>query len=151
MDKAIISTPLIFMELIADKTHLLAINFIDKPTSEQTNLPPVIQQAQNDINAYLKNPTHEFTTPYKLTGTSLQQKIWKLLTTIPAKETKTYGELASALHTSPRVVGNACRANPIPIIIPCHRVVAANGLGGYAGQKKGSMFNIKTTLLDHEQ
>ncbi len=62
-----------------------------------------------------------------------------------------FGALAERLHTSPRAVGNACRANPIPIVIPCHRVVSATGLGGYSGKTGGAQLALKRRLLEHER
>jgi len=83
-------------------------------------------------------------------GTSFQKAVWRELTQIPLGETRTYGEIANKLHSSPRAVGNACRKNPIAIIIPCHRVVSAKGIGGYAGATEGKQLNIKRWLLNHE-
>jgi methylated-DNA-[protein]-cysteine S-methyltransferase len=84
------------------------------------------------------------------TSTPLQRKTWQLLRKIPCGATVTYSDLAKRLHTSPRVVGNACRRNPFPLIIPCHRVVAINGLGGFAGKRGGALLAIKKWLLRHE-
>ncbi|MCW8899197.1 MAG: methylated-DNA--[protein]-cysteine S-methyltransferase [Gammaproteobacteria bacterium] len=83
-------------------------------------------------------------------GTAFQKSVWSELSKIPLGETRTYGEIAKALKSSARAVGNACRRNPIAIIIPCHRVVSAKGLGGYAGETSGRQLNIKRWLLNHE-
>ena len=83
-------------------------------------------------------------------GTKFEKSVWQALSAIPLGETRTYGDLAKKLNSSPRAVGNACRKNPIQIVIPCHRVVSANGLGGYAGETTGKQINIKTWLLKHE-
>jgi len=72
------------------------------------------------------------------------------LQSIPYGETRTYGEIAKRLKTSPRAVGNACRNNPLPIIIPCHRVLAATGIGGYDGAVDGKKLDIKLSLLKLE-
>jgi methylated-DNA-[protein]-cysteine S-methyltransferase len=72
------------------------------------------------------------------------------LRSIPPGRTRTYGELASKLGTSARAVGGACRANPCPVVVPCHRVVAANGLGGFAGDTSGRKLEVKRWLLRHE-
>lgn len=92
-------------------------------------------------------PTHHLL----LKGTLFQKKVWQALTKIPYGKTVTYGHLANQLGTSPRAIGNACRQNPIPIIIPCHRVVAQNNLGGYAGFTGGEKLGIKDWLIKHEQ
>ena len=82
-----------------------------------------------------------------LNVTPFQRKVLNQLQQIPYGETRTYGEIAKILKTSPRAVGNACRNNPIPIVIPCHRVVAANGIGGYDGATHGKTLAIKYQLL----
>lgn len=101
------------------------------------------------IKRYFCNPRCKFDLPMNIGGTLLQKKIWRALQKIPAGKVKTYGELAKIVKTNPRVIGNACRLNPLLIIIPCHRVIAANGLGGYCG-KKSRNIKIKKWLLTHE-
>ena len=83
-------------------------------------------------------------------GSLFQQKVWAELLIIPSGKTLTYSEIAVKLSSSPRAVGNACRANPYPFLIPCHRVVAVSSLGGYSGQTVGPLMVIKETLLSHE-
>ena len=83
-------------------------------------------------------------------GTPFQKKVWLALQKIPAGQVMTYGELAKQLKTSARAVGNACRANPMPLVIPCHRVVAKSGLGGFSGSQEGAPIKIKKWLLEHE-
>ena len=78
------------------------------------------------------------TIPVSLTGTVFQKSVWRELRKIPLGETRTYGEIAKKLNSSPRAVGNACRKNPVPIIVPCHRVVSAKGIGGFAGKINGT-------------
>ena len=90
------------------------------------------------------------TIPVVLAGTGFQKSVWRELRKIPLGETRTYGEIAKKLNSSPRAVGNACRKNPVPIIVPCHRVVSAKGIGGFAGKIKGREINIKRWLLNHE-
>ena len=86
----------------------------------------------------------------QLNVSPFQEKVLKQLLRIPYGETRTYGEIAKVLKTSPRAIGNACRRNPLSIIIPCHRVVAANGIGGYSGQTEGEQLAIKRRLLQLE-
>lgn len=83
-------------------------------------------------------------------GTPFQQRVWRELCAIPGGEVRSYGELSRQLESSPRAVAGACRANPLPLLIPCHRVVAANGPGGYMGQRSGTALAIKQWLLQHE-
>ena len=83
-------------------------------------------------------------------GTAFQKAVWQELMKIPGGEVRTYKDIALKLGSSPRAVGNACRQNPIPILIPCHRVVSVSGPGGYAGKTAGREMQIKKWLLMHE-
>ncbi|MGD8842988.1 MAG: methylated-DNA--[protein]-cysteine S-methyltransferase [Gammaproteobacteria bacterium] len=83
-------------------------------------------------------------------GTDFQQRVWRALRAIPPGQVVTYGALARRLRSSARAVGNACRHNPVPIVVPCHRVVAAAGPGGFAGDRDGRLVDIKLRLLAHE-
>ena len=83
-------------------------------------------------------------------GTTFQQRVWRALCEIPVGETRTYGELAKLLNSAPRAVGQACRRNPLPILVPCHRVVSAQGIGGYDGAEAGVELQRKRWLLRHE-
>jgi methylated-DNA-[protein]-cysteine S-methyltransferase len=88
-------------------------------------------------------------------GSPHARKVWQALCFIPVGETRSYGEIAREIGSSPRAVGQACRANPWPLFIPCHRVIPANasgtGPGGYAGQREGALADIKAWLLEHER
>ncbi|MEO8386699.1 MAG: MGMT family protein, partial [Betaproteobacteria bacterium] len=75
---------------------------------------------------------------------------WQAMRAIKAGATQTYGELSASIDSSPRAVGTACGQNPVPIVVPCHRVVAATGLGGFMGGKKNDSLRIKRWLLAHE-
>jgi len=83
-------------------------------------------------------------------GTAFQQQVWASLLRIPVGRTVSYGDLARELGTGPRAVGGACRSNPIPVVVPCHRVVATHGLGGYSGERGGDWLEKKRWLLAHE-
>jgi len=84
-------------------------------------------------------------------GTPFQRHVWSALREIPHGQTRSYGDLARQLTSSPRAVAGACRANPIALLIPCHRVVAQKGLGGYAGATQGPELEFKAWLLRHER
>lgn len=95
---------------------------------------PLLQEAKRQINAYFDGSLEQFTLPLAPAGTPFQLSLWAALGEIPYARTLTYGALARRLETSPRATGMACGANPVPLIIPCHRVVGAAGqLGGYSG------------------
>ena len=106
----------------------------------------------SQFKQYLSNPAIAWKIDLVWPGVSdFQKTVLDYLSTIPLGTTKTYGQVANDLQTSARAVGNACRRNPFPITIPCHRVVAQNGLGGYDGDINEGRLAIKSLLLKHEQ
>jgi methylated-DNA-[protein]-cysteine S-methyltransferase len=111
-----------------------------------------VENVKRKVEQYLKpaSSLKSLNIDVRLNVTPFQEKVLKQLQKIPFGETRTYGEIAKILKTSPRAVGNACRANPLPIIIPCHRVTAVNGLGGYDGATSGGLLDIKRKLLEQE-
>lgn len=104
------------------------------------------------LRAYCHNPAHRFDLPLELAGTAFQRRVWALLLQIPAGQTRTYGDAAVELHSAARAVGQACAANPYAPIVPCHRIVARAGLGGFAHStaEDGHLLAIKRWLLQHE-
>jgi methylated-DNA-[protein]-cysteine S-methyltransferase len=100
---------------------------------------------------YFTNPRARFDVPLVLDGTPFQRLVWRALRRIPSGRVMTYGELARQLKTSARAVGNACRANPVPLFVPCHRVVAKGGEGGFMGRRGGPALGLKRWLLQHER
>jgi methylated-DNA-[protein]-cysteine S-methyltransferase len=110
----------------------------------------LMARALEQLLNYLEDSSVQFDLPVMTMGTAFQQKVWSILETIPAGETRTYGELARAIGSSPRAVGGACKNNPVAVLVPCHRVVSAQGPGGYAGCTAGDNLQVKTWLLKHE-
>ena len=104
----------------------------------------------SQIAAYVRDPDFRFDVPVLLSGTVHQMQVWQALRDIPRGEARTYGALAQQLDSSPRAIGRACGDNPIPLIIPCHRVVAKNGPGGFMHHASGAPLAIKGWLLRHE-
>ena len=101
-----------------------------EPQSDET---PLLNRAVHQLNAYFFCGLRHFDLPLAPHGTAFQRAVWQQMQAIPYGDTRTYGELARWLRSAPRAVGGACGRNPIPIIVPCHRVVASGGLGGYSG------------------
>jgi methylated-DNA-[protein]-cysteine S-methyltransferase len=93
----------------------------------------VFTKLRDEMTAYFDGSLQAFQTPVAPRGSTFQQKFYTALCAIPYGETRTYGDLAKSLGVSAQAIGQACGANPIAIMIPCHRVLAANGLGGYSG------------------
>jgi len=107
----------------------------------------VLKEGLRQLEAFFNGELHTFDLPLAPAGTDFQQAVWERLLAIPFGATRTYGDLALSLAALARPVAAACGANPIPIIIPCHRVVAADGLGGYSGH---GGIESKVWLLKHE-
>ncbi|MEE2999577.1 MAG: methylated-DNA--[protein]-cysteine S-methyltransferase [Pseudomonadota bacterium] len=106
---------------------------------------PILNDARHQLTEYLDKKRTKFTIPLNPSGTVFEKAVWNKISTIPHGTTNTYGEVANNLNTAPRAIGNACGKNPIPIFIPCHRVVGKNNkLTGFSG---GSGIETKETLI----
>ncbi|MCP5268158.1 MAG: methylated-DNA--[protein]-cysteine S-methyltransferase [Zoogloeaceae bacterium] len=149
---AIVSAPGFSLGIRCDGDDwVAAIDFLG-PQPEQSGTSLLARETARQLHAFLQDPAFVFGLPLKPSGTPFQRRVWQQVAAIPCSETRTYGELARALHNAPRAVGQACGANPFPIVIPCHRVVAANGrLGGFNQHREGFPLDIKSWLLAHEQ
>ena len=108
------------------------------------------ERAAKQLTAYLQNPDTRFDLPLRVEGTEFQKALWRALREIPRGKTLTYGELARRLGAEARAIGQACGDNRLPIVIPCHRVVAANGIGGFSHSTSGYLIEAKRWLLMHE-
>lgn len=131
----------------SDENYIKAVHF--GRSEYKTKLTPLISEAVNQLREYFKGDRKIFTVPLNPDGTDFQQKVWKALTEIPYGQTISYGEIAEKIGKprGARAVGNANNKNPIAIMIPCHRVIGANGsLTGYAAG-----LNIKKQLLSLEK
>ena len=109
--------------------------------------PFVLNEECKQIQEYLNNPTISLTVNLQKQGTDFRNKVWAEICKIPVGQVLSYSELAGKVGSGARAVANACRDNPFPGIIPCHRVVAVSGLGGYAGETSGKLLKIKKKLL----
>ena len=112
---------------------------------------PLAKAVAQQVAAYFQDPTFVFDLPLLTQGTAFQQKVWAQIKQIPCGATLNYQTVGRLMACgSPRAVGGACGANPYPLIVPCHRVVGARGMGGFANHATGSFLNIKKWLLAHE-
>lgn len=130
---------------------LTGVVFLPAGASPQRPTGAFAARVCEQLLQYLENPDAKFTVPFKAGGTAHQQKVWQAMLAIPRGQTRSYGELAAQLKSGAQAVGQACGANPIPIVIPCHRVVAKSGLGGFMRHASGAALDIKRWLLAHEQ
>jgi methylated-DNA-[protein]-cysteine S-methyltransferase len=97
------------------------------------NGSPLLAEAARQLDAYFAGSLTDFDLPLRPAGSAFEQSVWMQMQKIPYGRTRCYGDLADAIASAPRAVGGACGKNPIPIVIPCHRVLAKTGLGGYSG------------------
>jgi methylated-DNA-[protein]-cysteine S-methyltransferase len=112
---------------------------------------PLAERAVRQIERYLESPAASFDLPLADAGTPFQRCVWQAMCDIAPGHVLTYGEIAKQIGGTPRAVGQACGDNPFPIVVPCHRVVAANGLGGFAHHAGDGFFlRVKRWLLAHE-
>ena len=129
---------------------LTGIDFLPATEKPQRATSTFAKVVCEQLLRYFENPDVQFSVPLNTSGTPHQQKVWQALLNIPRGKTRSYGELAAELKSSAQAVGQACGANPIPIIIPCHRVVGKAGLGGFMQHASGASIDIKRWLLAHE-
>ncbi len=111
----------------------------------------LLGQAESQIGDYFAGRRVEFDLALRVLGSDFQRAVCAAMLEIPFGETATYGDIAKSLNVSAQAVGQACGGNPIPLLIPCHRVLGANGLGGFSGAGGGQNgIEVKVKLLRHE-
>jgi methylated-DNA-[protein]-cysteine S-methyltransferase len=151
--EACVRTPFATLGITTTDTHVTGIRFL-APTvaAKAPRKDSIAFLACVQLQAYLADPAYVFDLPLRLAGTRHRLAVWEAMQRIPAGATRSYGDLARELSSSARAVGGACGANPIPVVVPCHRVVAAGGrIGGFMGSATdGFERSIKRWLLEHE-
>lgn len=145
------ATPFAVLGIVTDGSVITGVRYLPRHTQPVAPLNRVVERACREIDRYLADPDYIFTVPYRLDGTPFQCRVWREIEKLCPIKTNTYGEIARRLRSGPRAVGGACGANPIPLIVPCHRVLAAGGgLGGFMGGKDPFPLSVKRWLLRHE-
>lgn len=150
---AVIATPLPTgwcFGIRCDGNRVCATDFLPPGTPLQAAVGECAHRAVADVERYFSVAHTSLSVTLAPHGTPFQQRVWQALRAIPPGRPCSYGELAHIVGSSARAVAAACRANPIPLLIPCHRVVAAHGPGGYMGATDGEPLQLKIWLLDHE-
>jgi methylated-DNA-[protein]-cysteine S-methyltransferase len=175
---AIVAFPVMNVGIRVEGEVLTAITYLPRSTPLRAPQDALSERAASQIERYRDDPDAPFDLPLALSGNSMQRAVWAQISSIPRGRTRTYGELAAAINAArsaslgasadstpatasiarpvataganPRIVGQCCGDNPFPIVVPCHRVVAADGLGGFAHHATGFLIEAKTWLLRHE-
>lgn len=163
--QALASTPEsdIFSAIVPVSFGFIGVRSESQVISELVYLPPrfnekeatdaVSELAAQQIHRYFSQPDFRFDLPLKKVGTAFQHRVWQAIAAIPCGQVLTYGQIAKQIGSAPRAVGQACGANWFPLVIPCHRVTAAGGLGGFAhhDDETGFHLGVKRSLLQLEK
>lgn len=146
---AVVGAPFGAVEVETAGAQVTALRFV----RSRTPVSPVNElaaEAADQLQRYLADASFRFSLPLSIRGTTFQCRVWDAIAAIPAGETRRYGDLAADLDAPARAVGQACGDNRLPIVIPCHRVIATVGLGGFAHSTNGHAISVKRWLLEHE-
>ncbi|MFM9912981.1 MAG: methylated-DNA--[protein]-cysteine S-methyltransferase [Methylophilaceae bacterium] len=147
--QACIATPIVNLGILCERDVLLEIDFLPLSTPLIAPTTTFAKAVCTALDTYFSDPNQPFKLPVAPQGTAFQQRVWAEIGRIPLGEVINYSELARRTGSGARAVANACGANKLPLIIPCHRVVAVNGLGGFMCGQRNAL-NIKSWLLTHE-
>ncbi len=148
---AVFATPFGKVGIRTDANALCEIVYLPITAEE---IPPnnaLARRAVRQIERYLKQPSAAFELPLAQVGSVFQRRVWQAISAIAPGTVMTYGQLARAIGSAPRAVGQACGSNYFPLVIPCHRVVGSTGIGGFAHHGGDGYFRtVKRWLLAHE-
>jgi len=147
---AVIEFPRMKVAVATRDERVTAIRYLPLSAASQEPQNALAERAARQIERYREDPDAKFDLPLLIEGTDFQRRVWDALCAIPRGRTLTYGEMARRLGGEARAVGQACGDNKLPIVIPCHRVVAAGGIGGFAHATDGYLIEAKRWLLMHE-
>jgi methylated-DNA-[protein]-cysteine S-methyltransferase len=148
--QAKLATPFAVLGIRVVGDSLTDIEYLPRGAATLAPLNKLAERVCRQIEHYLDDPHYRFDLPFEYRGTDFQCRVWREISKISSGKTKTYSEVAQRLHSAPRPVGGACGKNRIPLVIPCHRVLAAHGIGGFMRARGGEPIDIKRWLLRHE-
>lgn len=144
MNRITLSSPAGQLCITEQDGAIVALGWDGAPMGVET---PLLAEARRQIEAYFARTRETFDLPLRVDGSDFQRAVCAAMLAIPFGETSTYGDIARVLNVPAQAVGQACGANPIPLLIPCHRVLGAKTLGGYSG---AGGIETKVALLRHE-
>jgi methylated-DNA-[protein]-cysteine S-methyltransferase len=148
--QAKLPTPFALLGIRAEGGVLTEIVFLPKSGGALAPRDRMAARACEQIERYLEDAEFRFDLPLASPGTPFQRRVWAKIAAIGPGRTRSYGEIARELRSAPRAVGQACGENRFPLVIPCHRVLAAAGIGGFAHRQAGFSLSVKRWLLAHE-
>lgn len=148
--QAVIATPFGRLGVRLEGAEVAGIFFLPDQAALRTPADPLSRRVAAQLERYLREPAFRFDLPLKAAGTPFQRRVWRAISAIPPGRARRRVEIARDLAVSPRAVGQACGENPFPLVVPCHRVVSAVGIGGFAHAGDGYLLRVKRWLLAHE-
>lgn len=148
--QAKLPTPFAMLGIRTEGDLLAEIAFLPKAGKALAPRDRIGERVCRQIERCLDDPEFRFDVPLRRRGTPFQRRVWVKIAAIGPGRTRSYGSIARELGSAPRAVGQACGENRFPLVIPCHRVLAASGIGGFAHQAGGFHLSVKRWLLAHE-
>ena len=148
---AVYLAPFAMLGIRTNGAAVTGLSYLPGDISPSGPTTALAQEVLRQIECYLVEPGFDFDLPLEIHGSDFRKRVWEVMCAIPAGKTLTYAEVAQRVCSAPRAVGGACGDNHIPLIIPCHRVVARNGIGGFMHTTRDRELGIKRWLLTHEQ
>jgi len=148
--QAVVPTPFGALGVLTENEAVREIVYLPPGTAPRDAANAVAARTVQQLLRYLDDPDYAFNLPFCNAGTSFQQAVWREISAVPRGQVVTYGHIAKRLGSAARAVGQACGTNPFPPIVPCHRVVSASGIGGFANNTGGFLIATKRWLLTHE-
>lgn len=145
------ATPFAVLGIVTGDGAVTGVRYLPRHTTPRAPHDRIAERACREVERYLDDPARVFDLPYRLDGTPFQRRVWREIEKLFPLKTITYGQLARRIGSAARAVGGACGANPVPLFVPCHRVLAAGGLlGGFMGGKENFPLSVKRWLLRYE-
>lgn len=149
--QAKLATPFAVLGIRTNGVWLTNIEYLPPDTPPLVFQNELAKEVCRQLQAYLADPNFVFDLSLHISGTNHQRRVWQAIKIIPSGSTSSYADIAVRLCSAPRAVGQACGANRLPIVIPCHRVISKNGgIGGFMNARHGFPLDIKRWLLRHE-
>jgi len=148
---AVIEFPVMNVGVRTDNDTLVGVRYLPRSAPVKAPSSRFAERVVRQLERYRDDPDASFDLPLSIGGTEFQRKVWRVMQRIPRGRTRTYGDVADALGSAARAVGQACGENRLPIVIPCHRIIAAGGIGGFGHSRGGYLLEAKRWLLAHEQ
>lgn len=148
---AVIEFPAMRVGINTREEVLTGVRYLPRSAPLRNPSSRFAERVVRQLEHYRDDPDAPFDLPLAMGGTEFQRRVWRVMQRIPRGKTRTYGDVAKALGSAARAVGQACGENRLPIVIPCHRIVAAGGIGGFGHSRGGYLLEAKRWLLAHEQ